>query len=373
MTQLNKETTQNSSRKDYSANNIRPALINFREKSYGRGVLVFLFSFLGYGTSFIGIALVLDIKLKILFSLLNGIFITILFITSHDACHGSLTPNKTLNKIIGRIGFLPSLHPFSMWVVGHNQIHHGYTNLKGKDYVWVPLSKMEFDHLPKWRQQLERFYRSPLGLGIYIIIEPWGKHIILPREEDWKKLQSIVAKIDYLSVFLFLGFQVWFLIFMRTKISISSSEAWGDIIIHIVMGIIIPFFFWSYLTGFLTYQHHTHPDIMWYQSIDEWSFSKGYVKHSAHIVFPMPINIFLFAIMKHVVHHIDTSIPFYNLADAHEKLETLFKEDVIIERFSISDFLKKMAVCKLYDYENHKWLDFDGKATTKSLVESIRN
>jgi hypothetical protein len=32
----------------------------------------------------------------------------------------------------------PSLTPFSLWDVGHNVVHHGYTNLKGFDFVWAP-------------------------------------------------------------------------------------------------------------------------------------------------------------------------------------------------------------------------------------------
>ena len=63
-----------------------------------------------------------------------------LFVIGHDACHGSYTKYDWLNKIVGRIAFLPSLTPFSLWDVGHNVAHHGFTNLKGRDQVWVPMS-----------------------------------------------------------------------------------------------------------------------------------------------------------------------------------------------------------------------------------------
>jgi omega-6 fatty acid desaturase (delta-12 desaturase) len=56
--------------------------------------------------------------------------------------------------------FLPSLTPYSLWEVGHNLGHHVYTNLRGMDYVWTPMTKPEFDALPAWRQLAERFYRS---------------------------------------------------------------------------------------------------------------------------------------------------------------------------------------------------------------------
>src|SRR5262245_48829106 len=37
-----------------------------------------------------------------------------LFVIGHDACHGSYTRYDWLNKLVGRIAFLPSLTPFSL-------------------------------------------------------------------------------------------------------------------------------------------------------------------------------------------------------------------------------------------------------------------
>src|SRR6202167_1238102 len=65
---------------------------------------------------------------KLFASLVAALWIARLFVIGHDACHGSYTPNKTLNKWIGRIAFLPSLTPYSLWEIGHNLAHHGFTN-----------------------------------------------------------------------------------------------------------------------------------------------------------------------------------------------------------------------------------------------------
>src|SRR5204863_9541889 len=73
-----------------------------------------------------------------LFVTLAGLGIAMLFVVGHDACHGSFTPSRRLNGWIGRLAFLPSLTPFAGWEIGHNQTHHVYTNLKGRDYVWAP-------------------------------------------------------------------------------------------------------------------------------------------------------------------------------------------------------------------------------------------
>ncbi|MDP1565576.1 MAG: fatty acid desaturase, partial [Polaromonas sp.] len=73
-----------------------------------------------------------------------GFVIGRLFVIGHDGCHQSLTPSRPLNRWLARIAFLPSLTAYSLWDVGHNVVHHGFTNLKGVDFVWAPLTQQEF-------------------------------------------------------------------------------------------------------------------------------------------------------------------------------------------------------------------------------------
>src|SRR4051812_9483453 len=56
---------------------------------------------------------------KLLMVVPAAIAIARLFVIGHDACHGSYTKYDWLNKVVGRIAFLPSLTPFSLWDVGH--------------------------------------------------------------------------------------------------------------------------------------------------------------------------------------------------------------------------------------------------------------
>src|SRR4051812_27320397 len=99
---------------------------------------------LGYAAC-VAIALApLPYGLNLLGGILAGHAIAVLFTVGHDACHQSFTPSLPLNRWIGRIVFIPSLHSVSLWVLGHNQIHHGSTNLRGRDYVWEPMSPADY-------------------------------------------------------------------------------------------------------------------------------------------------------------------------------------------------------------------------------------
>ena len=104
--------------------------------------------------------------LKLLCGLAAGFVIGRLFIIGHDGCHQSLTPHRGLNKWLGRIAFLPSLTPYSLWDVGHNVVHHSYTNLKGFDFVWAPLTREEYEALGPMGRVMDRVYRSGWAPGL---------------------------------------------------------------------------------------------------------------------------------------------------------------------------------------------------------------
>jgi omega-6 fatty acid desaturase (delta-12 desaturase) len=89
----------------------------------------------------------------------TGVAIARLFLIGHDACHGSFFAARGwANAAVGRLVFLPSLTPCSTWELGHNTLHHGFTNLRGKDYVYTPFSKAHFDALPRRRQWTLGYY-----------------------------------------------------------------------------------------------------------------------------------------------------------------------------------------------------------------------
>jgi omega-6 fatty acid desaturase (delta-12 desaturase) len=117
-------------------------------------VLRLLFDFAFLVAAIIGACVFEAWWAKMLMVVPAGIAIARLFVIGHDACHGSYTKYDWLNKVIGRIAFLPSLTPFSLWDVGHNVAHHGFTNLKGRDQVWVPMSAEEWASASKTRRFL---------------------------------------------------------------------------------------------------------------------------------------------------------------------------------------------------------------------------
>ncbi len=295
---------------------------------------------------------------KTLMGLGAGLMICRLFVIGHDACHQSLTRHKVLNKWLGRIAMLPSLTPYSLWQVGHNVVHHGYTNLKGVDFVWAPLTLSEYEALPSWRQYLERIYRSGWATGFYYLIEIWWLRMYFPGKKYlaterpeflWDNILVTVTAVAWIGSLFVLS-------------SVLNQSFW----LLMATGFLLPQIVWNTVIGFVVYVHHTHPDVAWYDDKQKWGKAAPFVSTTVHMKFPYGIGLFFHNIMEHTAHHVDMSIPLYTLEDAQSTIEEAVPEQVTVQRFSFPWYFQTARQCKLYDFERGSWIDFQGQPTSAS-------
>lgn len=341
---------------------------DLRTRSILRGSAVFTVSALAYAVTF-WLALAAPWwPLQILAALINGLFIAQIFTIGHDACHGSLTSSDPLNKVLGRLAFLPSLTPYVSWEYAHNRIHHSYTNWRGKDYAWAPFSKDEYDRLSPLRRLLERHYRSIWGIGHYYLIEYWWKHLLFPpRDERRDMKRPLTFLFDRLLVAAFLGLQIAVILWW----SASQPEAdgfWSNFTAApalLATVLVVPFLVWNYGMSFAIFQHHNHPRVCWFDNKEEWDFFAGQVESTTHIVLPWYLEWISGHIMQHTAHHVDSKIPLYHLTESQSCLEGAYPRDIVVEQWTFTTLGKTLARCKLYDYENHRWLNFKGRPTTE--------
>lgn len=288
-----------------------------------------------------------SLLLSIPAAVLSGLAIGLLFILGHDACHQSLTPTPWLNQLIGRIAFLPSLHPYSLWDLGHNRTHHRFNNVRGHDYVWEPMSPADYRQAGPVQRASYRLLRSPIGLFAYYGIKVWAKRMffVLP----WKTADGRPAyAVDLLIVWLFLAVQLW--------VVVTLGGAFGHRASHsLLFGFAIPFLVWNALMSFVIYLHHTHPAVPWYESVDAWRAAGGRISGTAHVRFPPAIDTLLLHIMQHNAHHYAPGVPLYNLVPLQKLLEP---HGGASWRWSPRQFLQICRHCKLFDYDAGSWRGF---------------
>ena len=290
---------------------------------------------------------------KLLCGLAAGFVTGRLFILGHDACHQSLTPHRTLNKWLGRVAFLPSLTPYSLWDVGHNVVHHGYTNLKGVDFVWAPLTQQEYQSLSALGRWLVRLHRSGWAPGLYYLTEIWWKRMFFPSTRYMPTRRRIFVQDNLLvSAFglLWLGGLAWAAVLFDQSIWL----VW-------LCGFLLPYIFWCAMIGFVVYVHHTHERVSWHQDRAAWARAQPFVSTTVHLTFPMQMGALMHHIMEHTAHHVDMSIPLYKLQQAQTKLEELLPGRIIIQRFSWRWYFDTARKCKLYDFSRACWTDFQGR------------
>ena len=338
---------------------IRSWLTPLTERAVMRAIFLQIVDTLILTAGIVGTVYFESILVKILLAVFSGFMIGRIFILGHDACHQSFTPHRGLNKVLGRLAFLPSLTPYSLWEVGHNVVHHGQTNLKGFDFVWAPLSLEEFNKLTPAEKALERHYRSGWGPALYYMLEIWWKKMFFPSK---KAMPATRPAFLWDNVLVSAFAVIWVGALVVAAIQTNQS-----ILLTVIMGFVIPFIFWNAMIGFVVYVHHTHPSVSWYSDKSEWLRAQPFVSTTVHLVFPLKWGAWMHHIMEHTAHHVDMSVPLYKLKEAQTKLETMLPERIIIQKFSWAWYFDTAKLCKLYDTEKKCWLDFDGNKTADSI------
>ncbi len=331
-------------------------------RSLAFGLFIFLAHFAFYGVTLWAAVADLPLWGNLLASVLNGFSIGLIFIIGHDTCHQAFVPSRRLNQILTRIAFIPSLHAASLWDLFHNRVHHVYPNLKGRDCVWVPLSKAEYDTASSPRRLLERAHRGFLGPLTYYVLGLWLPRLVLPlakgARHEWRR-----HIFDSVFVIVCLALTLAGIAYLGHALA-PDRPLW----LTMLLGWVLPFAVWNYLMGMSIYLHHTHPAIPWFDNPDEWSFYNGNVRATAHVYIPAHFAPVWQRLMEHTAHHMLPTIPLYKLHRAQKMAEAKFGDDVTRYELTWSRYRQIRKACKLYDYERKCWTDFDGKPTTPPIA-----
>ena len=337
---------------------IRQWLVPISTRSTARALWLVVVDVILYVAGMAATVLAPHPALQLLAGLATGFVIGRLFILGHDACHQSFTAHRTLNRWLGRLVFLPSLTPYSLWEVGHNVVHHGYTNLKGFDFVWEPRSRAEYEALPRWRQVLERIYRSGWAPWLYYLVEVWWQRMMFPSRRVMPTRRRVFT-LDGLLVSAFAA--LWIGGLVVAAHATGQSLPW-----LLTVGFVVPFLFWNGMIGFVVYVHHTHTGVSWYADKPTWAAEHPFVSTTVHLTFRSAMGGVLHHIMEHTAHHVDMSVPLYRLKEAQQLLERKLPGRIVIQPFSWRWYADTAKRCKLYDFEARCWTDYSGRQTSVS-------
>lgn len=330
----------------------------YAQSSTAHGLALFVFDFGLYVAAIAAALLLPSLWMQLLASVFAGFKIGNLLTLGHDAAHGSLVKGRRLNWFLSVVAFLPCLYSYRMWVFDHHVLHHANTNSDHKD-TYTPFTKTEFDALPRWRQWLERFYRqpNPVSFAVYYIVERWSQAKLFPhakvpaamRASAWKHCAFVVAVTLVFAAFL-----------LAAPLYSHNSPLMG-----LFLGLILPFFTFMSAACFVLWAMHTHPDVAWYRGGEQGpELRRAGELVSVHLSFPRWIGWIVHDVTDHPVHHLYPAIPCYRLRAAQARYNELLGERAVVAKASLGYVIDTMRRCKLYDFDHHRWLDFDGKPTS---------
>jgi omega-6 fatty acid desaturase (delta-12 desaturase) len=354
-------------RPSYQISEIRKDVAAHRHQHTAVGIILFLSAVLAYITSFIAAVVMEPIWSRIIVALALGPLIALLFRIAHDAGHGCHFPHRLLNQIVGNIAILPSYHPYRVWRLFHNGVHHAFTNHRDRDYIWVPLSYEEYSARNSLQRLVTRVHRTIWGVGFYYLTEIWAGHMIFPGKTVRPRLTpSYVA--DSLFALGFALLQVLAIIILHQALGRVISVQ--SLAVDISIAMIVPFLILNWLLGYVSFLNHSHPQVPWFASTDEWSFATGQIRCSVHMSVPMCLIFFITDLGLHATHHLEPRVPIWKLVKAQQKFVQKIHDEGVFEHWSPKLQREIFRQCKLYDYQNHQWLDFSGCPTTRPILSN---
>lgn len=335
---------------------------NRREASWWRGLGLFLINVGLWCAMFILALQAESFWFKALWATLTGTATGMLFLIGHDAAHNSLTPHRSVNQVLATLAFLPSLHSRTNWDIGHNRLHHSWTNLRPYDDGYPPLSWAEWQAMSRPRQWLQRFFYTLPGIGFYYMTTVWWRYLMRIHPERRQYMKSVWP--FYLDMVCLVAF-VLLQITLIARYGQWQEQGSGWALAEYSLLMVWAFIVWNWNMAFVTIMNHTHPKIRWFDDRDEWSFFEAQVRGTTHIKIIWPIGPLFQNIFVHAAHHVDKHIPLYRLTESQQCLQAAYPGQMIVEQGGPRYLHRILQQCQLYDYRNHRWLRFDGSLGTE--------
>jgi omega-6 fatty acid desaturase (delta-12 desaturase) len=280
---------------------------------------------------------------------------------SHEAAHRALVKSRLGNKVLAVVSLTMIMFNYRLWIYDHHVLHHGRTNVKHNNFL-SPLTLPEYRAMSRSRRALYRAYLSPGGLGIllYFLLERWPTVHFYPGAYLPQRFRA--SAWGYTALM-----SAWAAALLSLLVIVSSARD-SSVLASIVCGFVVPYMVWFTIFSTTAFLQHTNPQVRWYGDIG--SLASHPEALSVHVRFPPWLNFATHYVLEHPVHHVSPMVPHYHLKRAQAALAEMATPPVVAMPFSIGNLNGVLRCCKLYDYDAHAWLDFNGEVTAVPIDSS---
>lgn len=273
----------------------------------------------------------------LLLAVVGAIFVVRLFIIQHDCGHGSFFPSKKANDVLGFMLGIVTLTPYQCWRHYHamHHAHSGNLDHRGDGDIRT-LTVAEYRRLPLFQRLLYRVYRSPV---ILFCIGPFLLFLIRQRftyyiPKEWRAERRSVHLTNLGIATVIAGVA-----------ALGATSRFALFHLAVMLGA-------SSLGVWLFYVQHQFPESYWKPRSD-WDHADAAWLGASHYDLPAVARWLTANIGLHHIHHLDSSIPSYNLHGCFKGHLALHRS----RRFTFGQSLSN-ARLKLWDEEQGAMVKF---------------
>jgi omega-6 fatty acid desaturase (delta-12 desaturase) len=258
------------------------------------------------------------------------------FIIMHDCAHGSFSPWRRVNEVVGFITGAMTMTAFTQWRRAH-ALHHassGDLARRGNGDVDT-LTVREFRSRTRWQRFQYRLVRHPailFGIGpIHFIITnriPPKGSLTTDRQASGVWTTNLAILLAVVAMSLWIGWRAVFLVYFPAMYIAAAVGIW------------------------LFYVQHQFEDTYW-KDHAEWDYATAAIHGSSYFKLPVVLQWFTGNIGLHHVHHLGPRIPNYNLQRCHDE-NALFHDVTVL---TIRESLKTLRLA-LWDEEQGRLVGF---------------
>ncbi|KAL8949695.1 MAG: hypothetical protein Q9222_004216 [Ikaeria aurantiellina] len=277
------------------------------------------------------------------YTFVQGLFGTGLWVLAHECGHQSFSPSKILNDTVGWFCHSALLVPYFSWKISHGK-HHKATGHLERDMVFVPKTRAEYaSSLGYYAHEIsELMEETPIATAVTMVgqqLVGWllyltgnvTGHNCHERQSEGRgkgKQNGIGGGVNHFDPSsplyeskdgkLVLLSDLGLAIMATVLVLIGRNFGWSNLAVWYLM----PYLWVNHWLVAITYLQHTDPSLPHYEP-HSWNFARGAAATIDREFGFIGRHLFHGIIETHVLHHYVSTIPFYNADEATEAIKPI--------------------------------------------------
>lgn len=275
------------------------------------------------------------------YTFIQGLFGTGLWVLAHECGHGAFSPSKHFNNLVGWIVHSSLLVPYFSWQMSHSK-HHKATGHMERDMVFVPRTREQHaTRIGKLAHELaELTEETPIHTFMMLVLQQlvgWPNYLMTNvtghdchekqregrgkgKKNGWgngvNHFNPSSPLYENKDAKLVLMSDLGLAITISGLVYLGQTFGWANMAVWYFL----PYLWVNHWLVAITYLQHTDPTLPHYTP-EEWSFVRGAAATIDREFGFIGRSLFHGIIETHVLHHYISTIPFYHADEASEAIK----------------------------------------------------